>query len=163
MITGKAKLVKGTKGGSGSGNYGHSGRPGHLGGSIPKGGGGAGAADVSAVTPKATEMTRQEAVQTVKTAFEQANVSGKSFRQALSDNIGGGEINIVRYVGQSLPEVQAARDKVDNALTQITGIKADGNGTRQFGNQFIGLRAYQMGSNIHFDAMVRSNKQKVSW
>lgn len=45
-IKGKAILKRGVKGGSGSGNYGHSGRPGKLGGSIPKGVGGAGGAGV---------------------------------------------------------------------------------------------------------------------
>lgn len=158
-IKGKAILHSGTKGGSGSGNFGHGGRPGKLGGSIPKGAGGAG----SAFEPQPVEMSRAEAVQTVKTAFSQAGVSGKSFRQALSGSIGGGDIHITRYVGQSVADVKAAHAKVDQALTEITGIKADANGTRQFGNQFIRLYSGQTGSNIQFDAMIRSAKQKVSW
>lgn len=47
-VKGKAILKRGVKGGSGSGNFGHSGRPGKLGGSIPKGAGGAGSTLVAA-------------------------------------------------------------------------------------------------------------------
>lgn len=65
-VTGKA-ILRGVKGGSGSGNFGHSGRPGKLGGSVPKGGAGAGttAAEFNAVmkspgidaTSKLTQVT----------------------------------------------------------------------------------------------------------
>lgn len=47
-VKGKALLKHGVKGGSGSGNFGHRGMPGHVGGSVPKGSGGAVATTIDA-------------------------------------------------------------------------------------------------------------------
>lgn len=82
-------VIEGQKGGSGSGNYGHSGRPGKLGGSIPKGAGGAGSTLVAAEFESVMKSPGIDAVSklTQTLGLSEAQVNGM-----VDDIIGGTNI-----------------------------------------------------------------------